>query len=113
MADIEQIKINLTLKKLSGTLDSYEDIKDLPIDDELRTFVCSINSECAYFYAKYVDKGPHDDTRKAACKSPEDATYYALVVDSCSHKETRESAYRDPDWKKQYLGKWGSCRFGE
>jgi hypothetical protein len=76
MRDIEQIKIDLTLKILRGELDSYADIKNLPINDDLRTFICSISPYCAYYYAKYVDKFPFDETRSAAYKNPWWRRYY-------------------------------------
>jgi hypothetical protein len=107
MKSIEEIKIELTLKMLSGTLDSYEDIKDLPIDDELRTFVCSLGSIYAYLYASEIDKSPRDDTREAACKDPEYAYLYASEIDESPRDNTREAAYKDPIYKQWYIENLG------
>ena len=70
MKTIEQIKIELTLKKLRGDRPTLEDIKDLPKNDDVRTFICELDSFAAYLYAKWVDNGPCDETRNAAYRMP-------------------------------------------
>ena len=133
MKAIEEIKIELTLKMLSSGKISYLDIKDFPINDELRTFVCSIGPFYARIYAEYVDKCPRDDTRESACKSSDsacnyavqvdrcprddtrksacgdsfDAYWYAIKVDKCAHEETRKSAYQSSNWKQRYIEEFG------
>jgi hypothetical protein len=70
MKSIEEIKIELTLKKLAGGNLVLEDIEHLPINDDLRTFTCELGSFAAYIYAKYVDQCSHDETRGAAYRKP-------------------------------------------
>ena len=107
MKTIEEIKIELTLKKLSGEPIPWISIKDLPIDDDLRTFVCSLGPECSCYYAGYVDKKPHSETREGACKDPNWAFKYASVVDNCATPETRAAVYKDSFekiWYDKYFG---------
>ena len=56
----------------------------------------------AYYYALKVDKYPRDDTRLAACKDPQYAYCYALKVDNCSRYATREVACKDPYYAYKY-----------
>ena len=70
MKSVEEIKIELTLKMLSGSVILYSDIASLPIEDSLRTFVCSLGCYNAHTYAYEVDKCPNDETRAASCKDP-------------------------------------------
>jgi hypothetical protein len=132
MKSIEEIKIELTLKMLAGKI-SYLDIKDLPIDDELRTFVCSIGPFYARYYAQYVEAAPNNETREAACKDPEsacayaeyidcrpgndtrkaacgdafEAYWYAIKVDKCPREDTRKVAYQSSKWKERYIEEFG------
>ena len=76
MKSIEEIKIELTLLVLSGEI-LYKGIRNLPVNNELRTFVCNISPYAAYRYAYFVDKSPHYETRKAS--------------------------YKDPKWKEEYI----------
>ena len=103
MRSIEEIKIDLTLKILRGEFDPSDDFEDLPINDELRTFICSISPYCAYSYAALVDKKPLDETRTAACKDVSSACFYAIFVDKEHHYETEEVVYKDSDWKEEYI----------
>ena len=87
---IEEIKIDLTLKKLSCTPIRPETIISLPKDDDLREFICTLNPSCAYWYAKFVDRDPHDSTRKASSKDFIHAYNYALEIDKGPHDITRQ-----------------------
>ncbi len=129
---IENIKSELSTKYANETL-NWADIKDLPVDDSLRTFVCQLGPEWAFGYAVYVDKKPHnetrtaasrdpyyafayafsidkkplDETRTACCKDPFWAYYYAKEVDMKPLDETREAAYKDPMLKLFYIDRFG------
>ena len=46
----------------------------------------------AYLYARYVDEGPRDDTRQAACSLPEYALDYARFIDKGPRDDTRQAA---------------------
>jgi hypothetical protein len=99
--NIEKIKEKLAIKYMAGRL-VENDIWNLPINDELRTFICSLGSRCAYWYARYVDKSPTEETRTVACKDSECACYYALYVDKKSTDETRTAACKDPCYAFHY-----------
>ncbi len=58
--------------------------------------------EYAYTYARYVDKGPRDDTRSAACGDPEYAYTYARYVDKGPRDDTRLGACGDHMWAYWY-----------
>ena len=75
MKSIEEIKIELTLKMLSGKI-LWSDIDRLPVNDELRTFVCSLGPKYARWYAGYVDRRVHLETREAAYKDPHQKHWY-------------------------------------
>ena len=109
------------------------DMDNIPIDDEVRTFACSISPNFALLYAQYVDKGPHDITRTIACgdftfalwyarevdMKPCDETRlaclkdswssfrYAWEVDKCPRPDTREVAYREEGYKRRYIEEFG------
>ena len=107
MKSIEEIKKEILLKIMSGRDLSWEYGKTLPIDDELRTFMCELGSKYSYRYARFIDKCPHEETRKEACKDPKYAYWYASYVDKCSREETRKASYRDPRWKFSYKARFG------
>ena len=118
MKSIEEIKIELTLKMLSGTLTTYDIRYDLPKDDELRTFVCSLGPKYAYTYAVHVDREYHEETKKAIMGdyhtvfayaqelgskddlrtfvvefgNPWNSYEYATLVDKKPHDKTRKGA---------------------
>jgi hypothetical protein len=94
MKTIEEIKIELTLKMLSGDILPKDIYPDFPVDDELRTFICSLDPFCAYNYASNVDKKPHNETRVASCRYPYSAYCYALYVDGGPRDDTREASCR-------------------
>ncbi len=100
--DIEQLKADLLVKHLNGTL-NWDDIEKLPVDDSIRTFLCELDPEWSHEYASCVDKGPCDETRTGACKSSFWAYCYATYVDRKPTDETREAAYKDPYSKDLYL----------
>ena len=57
--------------------------------DKTREIACMLPS-FAYYYARNVDKCPHEETRRALYSNSEYAYYYAIDVDRCSHRVTRE-----------------------
>jgi hypothetical protein len=95
MSDIEKIKEQLAMKYMAGKL-NVDDIEFLPKNNEIRTLICSFSSFYAYLYAHWVDRGPNDETRSAACKEPWDAFDYACYVDGKPTGETRIAACKDP-----------------
>jgi hypothetical protein len=95
MSDIENIKEELAMKYMAGTL-AEEDNRGLPKNDELRTFVCSLGSFWAYYYARHIDKSPTEETRVAVCKDPWDAYEYAQNVDKKPTEETRTASCKEP-----------------
>ena len=107
MKTIEEIKNELMIKYLNGSLHEWDDIKDLPKDDNLREFVCKLGPGCASCYAYYVDSGSHNLTREGASKDSYHAYWYALYIDKVPHNVTRESAYKDPFNKQSYIDKFG------
>ena len=50
-----------------------------------------LHPEYAYLYARYVDQGPHDDTRNAVLGSAHYAYLYAEDVDQGPHDDTRNA----------------------
>ena len=71
--------------------------KNVPKSDEIRTLICDLGSlDCAYWYARNIDKSPHPDTRREACKDSKYAYYYAACVDKEPRSDTRSAACKDP-----------------
>ena len=80
-------------KKLVGEIQQG----NVPKSDEIRTLICELrNPECVCLYADYVDKSPHPDTRREACKDSKYAYYYAACVDKEPRSDTRSAACKDP-----------------
>ena len=78
--EIEELKKEILLKIMNRErMGNY--MYALPIDGELRTFMCELSPLYALRYAKLVDKCPHEETRKAS--------------------------YRDPRWKCSYKARFG------
>ena len=92
--DIEKIKERLAMKYMAGTLKT-QDIDCLPIDNGLRTLICSFDPCYACHYAEEVDKKPTDETRTGACKNSIWAYYYARDVDRKPTDETRTAACKN------------------
>jgi hypothetical protein len=99
--EIEEIKKEIVLKELEGGL-LFEDVVSLPVNDEIRTFICLFNPIYSRWYAQFVDKGPGDETRKASCRSPEQAYGYAVLVDRRARPDTREGTCKDSYWEQRY-----------
>ena len=77
--------------------------ENVPKSDEIRTLICELgNPWCAYWYAKWVDKKPTDETRTAACKDSKYADWYAQDIDGKPTDETRNAAYKNKRSKKEY-----------
>ena len=77
--------------------------ENVPKSDEIRTLICDLGSlNCVYYYAKYVDKSPHPDTRREACKDSKYAYYYAACVDKAPRSDTRQGACKDPKYAYYY-----------
>jgi hypothetical protein len=77
---IEEYKKEILLMVMSKRF-SLAYLLYMPKDDELRTFIGSLNPEFSY--------------------------YYALLVDECPHEETRKGAYRSPNWEAMYKEEFG------
>jgi len=81
----------------------------VPKSDEIRTLICDLGSpQCAYDYARWVDKSPRSDTRESACKDPHYVYYYAYWVDRSPRSDTRQGACKDPYyayWYAYYVDK--------
>ena len=133
MKSIDEYKKEILLKIMSGEELDYDYMWSLPQDDSLRTFMCELGPMLAYEYARFVDKSPNEETRKAACGDPRWAYMYAHEVDKCPHEETRKAAcgdlwyaytyawlvdkypheetkevcYRDPEYKQLYIKELG------
>ena len=74
--------------------------------NETRSSVCAFNYSSRgldniYKYAKYIDKGPHEDTRKAACGDPEWAYRYAEDIDKEFRMDTW-LAVKDSKYEEKY-----------
>ena len=77
--------------------------ESVPKSDEMRTLICELGSaKCAYWYARDIDKGPTDETRTVACKTPYEAYCYARFIDKKPTDETREGAYKNEGWGRIY-----------
>ena len=61
--------------------EAYEYALEHGHNDETRKFACK-DPECAYKYARDVDKTPRDDTREAVCKNSRYAYSYIREVDN-------------------------------
>jgi len=86
-------------KKLVGEIQQG----NVPKSDEIRTLICELrNPECVCLYADYVDKSPHPDTRREACKDSKYAYYYAACVDKAPRSDTRQGACKDPRYAYYY-----------
>lgn len=77
------------------------DVDKGPRDDTRRA--ASRDAEYAYLYALEIDRGPRDDTRRAACKSVGSAYAYALNVDKGFHNDTWDTIKGDPAYCGAYL----------
>jgi hypothetical protein len=80
MKSIEEIKIELTIKMLAGTL-RRTDFVSLPKNDELRTFICSMGSPSARWFALEVDKRSCPETDEAIQKDPEQYRFYWIETE--------------------------------
>jgi len=69
--------------------------------DETRTVACE-TPQCAYCYARDIDKGPTDETRTASCRGSDGAYWYARYIDKKPTDETREAANKAPYYKQEY-----------
>jgi hypothetical protein len=69
--------------------------------DETRNATCK-EPYYAYNYAKYVDRKPTSETRFATCQHSEFAFYYAIDVDKKPTDETRIAACKDPCYAYLY-----------
>ena len=77
--------------------------RNVPKSDEIRTLICELGDpECAYAYARYIDKSPRSDTRESACKDPLYAYCYTLYVDKSPRSDTRRGASKDPECAYAY-----------
>jgi hypothetical protein len=102
MSNIEKIKEELAMKHMAGTL-KEEDFWDLPKDNKLRIFVCSLGPKEAYYYAYFVDnKIPNKETRNSVCKDPQFAYWYAMDVDQCPMEKTKIAVDKNSWWKECY-----------
>jgi hypothetical protein len=67
----------------------------------IRKAACQL-AECAYMYARDVDKSPKEDTRTIACKESKWAYHYAMDVDKKPTNETRIVACQYPIYAYEY-----------
>ena len=72
--------------------------------DELR-IASSKQPLYAFKYARYIDYGPHDITRKGACGKPAMAYAYARMIDKCEHPDTIAAVLNDPLFAYEYAKK--------
>lgn len=91
MKSIEEIKIELTLKKLAGEEFTWKDIYNLPQNDGLRSFICSLGAKPAFLYAKFVDYSPHEDTREACYRHQ----FYKLKYTELCYRALTEQEYHE------------------
>lgn len=89
----DQLVTILRRRNLKSTL-SFGDSKLASVNgtDALREL--AIETGQAYYYAKYVEKKPHPDTRLGAIREG-NAYPYARYVDESSRDDTREGAIRE------------------
>jgi hypothetical protein len=79
----------------------YAKYVDQEPTNETGTVACQ-SPQYAYEYAKYVDQEPTDETRTAACKKPYFAYLYAVNVDKKPTEETRTAACDNSEWAYWY-----------
>jgi len=77
--------------------------KNISKSDEIRTLICELgNPWSAYYYARYIDKKPTDETRTASCRGSDGAYWYARYIDKKPTDETRTAACKDSTYKDWY-----------
>jgi hypothetical protein len=69
--------------------------------EETRKIACK-DSECAYWYARNIDRCPREDTRTATCKDPGYAYLYAKEIDKCPREDTRKGVCQSPHYAYNY-----------
>ncbi|MDC1299866.1 hypothetical protein N8Z24_00005 [bacterium] len=80
--------------------------------DKMRELICSFNNPlCAFYYAYFIDTGPHDLTRKVCCLGAREACDYAFYVDKEPREDTRIGAFKSDYWKLRYLQCQAEKRF--
>ena len=67
----------------------------------------------AYYFARYMEQAPHDDTRRAACGDPYHAYEYAKLVDKCPRDDTRIAASKDSFQAFEYFADIDGYTFHE
>jgi hypothetical protein len=108
LSDIEKIKEELAMKYMAGNLKT-EDIENLPVDDSLRIFICSLGSNFAFAYAENIDHGPHDETRNACSKDLEKLFNYVKKIDGGPRDDTRTACCKNPYWAWLYAKEIDCC----
>jgi len=67
-------------------------------------------AEDAFYYAKYIDVEPSENTRKIACMGPIWACYYAFEIDKCPRDDTRAAACTAAKWAFFYAQDVDKCK---
>ena len=107
MEYIKDIEKKILIDVMLGKDIAIYFFKDLPKDDSLRTFICELSPKYAYYYAFFVDRRPHVDTRNASCKNSKYAWSYALYVDKKKTEETWKAVSKDLRYKSFYEEAFG------
>jgi hypothetical protein len=85
---------SLSTEEYQALLEHAQQLRE-PVD-WARTFVSRHHPLAARYYAEVIDRGPHDETRIGASRSPEHALIYALEIDKAPHPVTRRGVMQ-PD----------------
>lgn len=80
MKTIDEYKKEILLRVMRGEELDWTYVRTLPKNDELRSLMCELRPEYACIYAERVDKCPHEETRKAACREAATSYIYAAYV---------------------------------
>jgi hypothetical protein len=111
MQNIEKIKERFAIKYIIATgglekklldLLEEEEVWNWPVDNKLRTFLCSFGPIGAYYFAVFLDKNPTEETRIAVCKDSYWAYAYARLIDKKPRADTKEAASKNALWKIEY-----------
>lgn len=88
----------------------YAKIVDRGPHEETRRAVCrDLHESWAYDYAREIDKGPHDETRQRASEGRREALHYALNVDKGPHEVTRKGTCKDAFSASRYATLVDKC----
>ena len=100
--DCEKIMITTKEELILVYLDSPQKVmehierRQIKRSDSIRRTLCDFgNAQLVYYYALWIDKGPHPSTRRSCLSDSDYAQLYAEEIDKCPRDDTRKAACKE------------------